>query len=281
MTQPQQPQLELFVHPATIYPRRVLIYLREKFPSNLPESLLKITHITTDVKTGRMTAPGKPDTASVPILRLPDGTFIRQSLSIINFFEDICQDPCPFEEAPVEWKREISELARRQDGKPVSMKGNAAEGRAMVNDLLNAVDEASTLFCFAAHKGSKLFVRLEGTDKNAARLILERCRKVLETVEGYYNERGYFDAQARVATHHQSEDGEEVREGREADIADCALFALLEFADRIYGVDFFKDGALPHLKAFYWKFGKRDSAGMKQEDWKLVEGWAPVARQWL
>jgi glutathione S-transferase len=286
-----QPQLELFVHPATIYPRRVLIYLREKFPSPLPESLLRITHITTDVKTGRMTAPGKPDTASVPILRLPDGTYIRQSLSIINFFEDICRDPCPFEEAPVEWKRQISEDAKQhasgpRAGKPESLRGNTPEERARVNDLLSAVDEASTLFCFAAHKGSQLFVPLEETDKNAARLIMERCRAILKVIDGYYDTDGVFEINPRPQSpsHNQktANHGTDVKGyERGATVPDCVLFALLEFADKIYGIDFFESGNLPHLRAFHERFGRRSSAEMKMEDWKLVEGWAPIARQWL
>ncbi|KAI1465386.1 uncharacterized protein F4812DRAFT_438509 [Daldinia caldariorum] len=69
--------LELFVLTWGIYPRRVLIYLHEK-------GLLNSQHIkiipATISPTVEMIAPGKPK-GTVPILALPDGTSIKQSVA--------------------------------------------------------------------------------------------------------------------------------------------------------------------------------------------------------
>ncbi len=70
--------LELFVFPATLYPRRVLIYLQEKGLANT--EVIEVTTVGMS-ETGQMTAPGKP-AGSVPILKLPDGNLIKQSIAI-------------------------------------------------------------------------------------------------------------------------------------------------------------------------------------------------------
>jgi glutathione S-transferase len=136
-----QVQLELYVLPWGLYPRRVLLYLTAK--SLLSSPLLKITPVA-PLPTG-MTAPGKPP-GSVPILRLPDGTFIKQSLAIIEFFEDICENPNPSKD----WQVEIAKTANQE----ASMRGRTAEEKSRTREVLGLVDEASSQFSFACHKGT-------------------------------------------------------------------------------------------------------------------------------
>ena len=134
-------QLELYVLPWGLYPRRVLLYLT---PKNLLSSpLIEITPVA-PLPTG-MTAPGKPP-GSVPILRLPDGTFIKQSLAIIEFFEDVCENPNPAKE----WQIELARSANRES----SMRGRTAAEKARTREVLGLVDEASSQFSFACHKGT-------------------------------------------------------------------------------------------------------------------------------
>jgi glutathione S-transferase len=134
-------QLELYVLPWGLYPRRVLLYLTSK--NLLSSTLIKITPVA-PLPTG-MTAPGKPP-GSVPILRLPDGTFIKQSLAIIEFFEDICENPDPAKE----WQVELARTTNREIG----MRGRTAEEKARTREVLGLVDEASSQFSFACHKGT-------------------------------------------------------------------------------------------------------------------------------
>ncbi|CZR67309.1 uncharacterized protein PAC_17208 [Phialocephala subalpina] len=68
-----------------VYPRRVLIYLAEK--GLLGSTGIKITPGTTTVTS--MTAPGKPP-GSVPFLSFGDGRYIKQSVTILEYFEDVC-----------------------------------------------------------------------------------------------------------------------------------------------------------------------------------------------
>jgi glutathione S-transferase len=135
------PHLELYVLSWGLYPRRVLLYLTQK--SLLSSPLIKITPVA-PLPTG-MTAPGKPP-GSVPMLRLPDGTFIKQSLAIIEFFEDVCENP----DLAKDWQVELARSANRE----ASMRGRTAEEKACTREVLGLVDEASSQFSFACHKGT-------------------------------------------------------------------------------------------------------------------------------
>src|SRR6478752_7223572 len=82
--------LELFSLSWGMYPRRVLIYLAEK--NLLKSPLIKVTEVTVSPNSNSLTAPGKPK-GTAPILRLPHGKFIKQSIAILEYFEDICDHP--------------------------------------------------------------------------------------------------------------------------------------------------------------------------------------------
>ena len=90
----------LYAYPWMPYPRRVIIYLREK---GISESLVKVAHVS-DPQAGNEVIdsklPPKP-AGSLPILAMPsqakgsngetsEWIYMRQSMAIINFLRDMC-----------------------------------------------------------------------------------------------------------------------------------------------------------------------------------------------
>lgn len=238
--------LELFVFSWGIYPRRVLLYLAEKGLDSSPA--IKITQVSI-TPTG-MLAPGKPP-GSVPILKLPDGTFIKQSVAILEYLEDVCDSPDPSQA----WQAELAEAARARG----TMRGGTCRERARTREILALADEASSQFSFACHKGTALFVPLEQTSALTARLTMEYCRKNLKLLED-----NYFA---------ENEDGEKMT------IAHCVLYSLLQFSREMYGVDLLSEPELPALRAFYGMFSERDRA--RVGEMRYPEEIATPARQWL
>lgn len=228
--------LELFVFPWGVYPRRILLYLAEKGLAGHPH--IRITQV--DIA-DNMSAPGKPP-GSVPMLRLPDGSFIKQSVAILDYLEDVCDAPDPSQP----WQAELSASATTG-----SMRGDTAARRARAREILALADEACSYFGLAAHKGSRIFVGLEETDPKASRLAMDYCRKRMGQLEEYY-----------------AEEMPLLEEGRRGvTFADCVLFSLISFAHGLYGVDLCSGpaGELPSLARCARWFGKRASA-------KLPEG---------
>ena len=92
----------LYAYPWMPFPRRVIIYLREK---GIPESLVKVACVS-DPQNGNAVVdsslPARP-AGSLPILAIPSTTsetasnarqwaYIRQSMSIINYLEELCNN---------------------------------------------------------------------------------------------------------------------------------------------------------------------------------------------
>jgi len=242
-------QLELYVLTWGIYPRRVLLYLAEK--GLLSSPVIKITPVTI-TNTG-MVAPGKPQ-GSVPILRLPDGTFIKQSIAIIEFFEDVCDDPDPAQD----WQIELA----KSTNSGITMRGNTPAQRAKTREVLGLVDEASSQFCFAAHKGTALFVSLEETNALAAKLALEYCRKTLRLVE-----ENYATELSRSI------------DGGHTSIADCVLNSLLQFSEGVYGVDLLPGPELPLLRRLRGMLQTRSFTELEKS--QCPEEIKNLASQWL
>ncbi|KAF4447047.1 hypothetical protein F53441_9346 [Fusarium austroafricanum] len=239
--------LELFVLSWGVYPRRVLIYLSEKGLLNSP--LIKITEVTIEPGSSSLTAPGKPK-GTAPILRLPDGTFIKQSIAILEYFEDICDHP----EQP--WQ---VELAKSANG---SMVGRSSEEKARVREILSLADEVTSQFGLACHKGTALFKMLETTHPLTAKLILEYCRKNIKLLERYYENDSRFNNYDSQAT-----------------IADCVLYSVLHFAKDLYSLDLLADPELPSLQAFYEWFGKRESVQVGDDH--FPQQIKELSSQWL
>lgn len=89
----------LYVYPWMPYPRRVIIYLREK---GIPESLVRVAAVADPQDGNKVLDPSLPPrpSGSLPILAIPseargaDGkaetwTYIRQSMAIIIFLEEL------------------------------------------------------------------------------------------------------------------------------------------------------------------------------------------------
>ncbi|KAL8377117.1 hypothetical protein RB595_007997 [Gaeumannomyces hyphopodioides] len=229
--------LELFVFPWGVYPRRILLYLAEKGLAGHPH--IKITQV--DIA-NQMSALGKPP-GSVPVLRLPDGSFIKQSVAILEYLEDVCDAPDPSQP----WQAELAAAATAG-----SMRGGeTAACRARAREILALADEANSYFGLAAHKGARVFVGVEETDLKASRLAMEYCRKAMGLLEPYYaDELPLLERGTRGVA-----------------IADCVVFSLVSFAEGLYDVDLCSGpaGELPSLARFAQWFGKRESA-------KLPEG---------
>ncbi|RGP81298.1 hypothetical protein FLONG3_442 [Fusarium longipes] len=240
------PPLTLFVLSWGVYPRRVLIYLAEK---NLLQSpLIKIEEVTVD--NGKLSAPGKPS-GTVPVLRLPDGSFIKQSVAILEYFEEICQHP----EEP--WQ---TELAMQANG---IMIGDTAAEMARVREMLSLADEITSQFGFACHKGSALFQQLEKTHPVTAKLILEYCHKNVRLLNKYYEDDPRFGSTS----------------DSRVNIADCVLYSVLHFAKDLYSMDLLSDCELSNLRAFYAWFGKRQSVQVGDNHFpEWIKG---LAGQWL
>lgn len=245
-------QLELYVLPWGIYPRRVLLYLSEKGLDSSPS--IKITTVSVNSQ-GGMEAPGKPP-GSVPILRLPDGTFITQSIAILEYLEDLCDNPDPTQD----WQIELAKSASSKG----SMRGKNAKERARTRDILALADEACSQFVFACHKGSALFIPIEQTNALAAKLALDYCRKNLRLLEEKYfdNDSGFGD-------------------GSQFTIAHCVLYSLFQFSKELYNLDLLSEPDLPALRSFYEVFKKRDRSRVgemqyPQEIKKLASQWLPV-----
>ncbi|KAF5027835.1 hypothetical protein F66182_62 [Fusarium sp. NRRL 66182] len=240
------PPLELFSLSWGLYPRRILIYLAEK--GLLASPLIKITEVGVS-QDGTMAAPGKPK-GSVPMLRLPDGTFIKQSVAILDYFERICEHP----EQP--WQVELAKNAND------SMLGKTAEERARVWEMLSLADEITSQFGFSCHKGTALFVPMEETNALTAKLVLEYCLKNLKLLNRYYEN-----------------DNRLKDNGGQAIIADCVLYSTLHFAKGLYARDLLADPELTHLRAFYAWFGERDSVQVRDDHFPAEM--KPLASQWL
>ncbi|KAF4979735.1 hypothetical protein FZEAL_4092 [Fusarium zealandicum] len=240
------PALELFVLTWGLYPRRILLYLAEK--GLLSSHQIKITPVTI-TQQGMSTPEGRP-AGTVPMLRLPDGAIIKQSVAILEYLEDICERPDPAQN----WQQEMAKSAN------ASMRGDTPEQKARIRDMLCLADEATGQFCFACHKGTVLFTQMETTHALTAKLTLEFCNKNLKLLSEYY-------------------EGDTLEGGRQVHIADCVLYSLLHFAQDLYSVNLAEE--LPNLGGFHKAFQKRESAKVDEDHFprqiqELASQWLPV-----
>ncbi|RYP24360.1 hypothetical protein DL765_000624 [Monosporascus sp. GIB2] len=198
-----------------------------------------------------MAATGKPP-GSVPILKLPNGAFIKQSVAILDYFENICDNP------QEDWHRELAGLSRKD------MRGNTVEERAHTRVVLALADEASSLFGFAGRKCTKLLVSLETSSAEGSRLSIEWCKRDLKLSEAYGEghkrlENGGVDAATTIA--------------------DCALFPFLHYSKEMHVIGVLAEPELLNLKRFYEDFKEPEST--KIEEGSYLEDLRQMASQWL
>ncbi|PVH71221.1 hypothetical protein DL98DRAFT_395970, partial [Cadophora sp. DSE1049] len=276
----------LHILPGALYTRRVLIYLHEK---NLFQSpFLTISPPLPTKPTATPSPSSNPNNTNLPpapapkipkpkgplpCLTTPDGTTIHDSLAIITYLEDLCDATQSLTHPPssptTEQNRnrethlhlhpssQKSNITITTKATP-TMRGHTAEERARNGEIVNLVDEATTFFELAARNGSAMFALLRRQDLRVSKAALGDCRKVLMKVNVYYLDGGRFDdlkskeraAESVIGTGNAT-----------VTIADIVLFALLEFAEKMYGVDLME--GLDGLRGLYERFKGRESAGVE------------------
>lgn len=232
------------------YPRRVIIYLREK---GIPSSLVTVVHVSDPQQGNQVPAQYPPKPAgSLPILAIPiiakDGSqqdgeeqefiYIRQSIAIMNYLDELCD--------------------RGENGFPLSaypMRGADALERARNNELLALADECTSMWNPVRTFGS-------GTGTMsipvAAKEMLRWIHRALVTIEAWFQDRD-LSSPARKVT-----------------MGEIVLYQFLEFTRDCYGIDMTKSVnsgkeitdvygrpvvlQYPKLKEFYDAFSARPSA---------------------
>ncbi|KAF4456876.1 hypothetical protein F53441_1087 [Fusarium austroafricanum] len=234
----------LYVYPWMPFPRRVIIYLREK---NIPASLVTIVPVS-DPQLGDAapkTFPPRP-LGSLPILAIPGSdsksyTYIRQSLAIMNYLDELCdagEHDFPKSEC--------------------SMRGDDALSRARVTELMCLADELTI-----AWNPVRTFGTGAGTMSlpEASKEMIRWLQRTLTTIESWFQDRDFSD----------------LREGgtRGPNMAEIVLYQFLEFTKDCYGKDMTKGSTqkgldvygrkeasneFPKLAEFYEAFRTRKSA---------------------
>jgi glutathione S-transferase len=216
----------------------------------------------------KATAPGKPP-GSLPILALGDGTFIKQSIPIIEYFENLCDGAQSLPPYNPSSNREISEAQQEllvtAKG---AMRGRTAEEKARTREILGLADEATTHFSFACHKGSATFSLMERQSPATSKFAMDSCRKTMALIEEYYKEDMRFKGGVNNGIDTSP---------CNATISDCVLFCLLQFAEITYGVDLVQK--LPNPQIFEQWFEKRNSA--KVEGILYDENLRKIASHWI
>lgn len=233
------------------YPRRVIIYLRER---NIPSSTVTVVPVTDPGPDGNKVLgdfPPKPP-GSLPILAVPDPsneptsqtkpayTYIGESLAIISYLEDAC--------------------AARFPGFPPespTFHGSDMQSRARISEALSVANDLTS---------SWNPVRMFGT-KAGTMAYPEGSKEMLRWVR-----RLCMAAERQLAEHgkhrfNNSGDGP-------VTIADIALFQFLEFTNDCYGVNMALGSGkivndvygrevkeeFSHLMTFFKAFSARPSA---------------------
>ncbi|EON63548.1 hypothetical protein W97_02776 [Coniosporium apollinis CBS 100218] len=243
---PSHPWL-LYVYPWMPYPRRVIIYLREK---DIPSSLVTVVPVS-DPQRGSKAPPEYPPKppGSLPILAIPnEGGFIyiRQSLAIINYLDELCDAGA--------------------SGFPLStypMRGANSLARARHNELLALADECTIAWnpvrMFGSGAGT---MSLPAASKEMARWVY----RSLATIESWWQEEDRDMARLRQGG------------GGDVTVAEIVLYQFLEFVGDCYGRDMTREGEVgkdvygregtggfSKIGEFLEAFGTRESARRDSE----------------
>ncbi|KAF2095669.1 hypothetical protein NA57DRAFT_79382 [Rhizodiscina lignyota] len=257
----------LYVYPWMPYPRRVIIYLREK---RIPSRLVTIVRVS-DPQHGDTAAPGFPPRpkGSLPILAIPNELLcpnattrpsspaaedangyehVSQSLAIVAYLEGLCTAGAyGFPQS-----RPMRPLAAAD---PLT--------RARYEESLRLADELLPTWNP---------VRLFGTGLGPLKLP----SAAYESLRWTHRQLAAVEAQlSRSGQYWESLKDEETA----VTIADVVLYQFCEFTKEVYGVDVTTGGidkekdvygrdavkGYPNLRAFYEAFGERGSAQLYEE----------------
>lgn len=238
----------LYAYPWMPFPRRVIIYLREK---DIPESQVKIVHVR-DPKAGNDVVephlPPRPP-GSLPILAIPSKgedadekgfIYIRQANAIMYFLEELCED----------FQYGFTRPHGGLGGKNPLERARVAEAMSIAEELMVAWNSVRT---FGTGAGPISI-------PEASKEMLRWVRRALMTVEGFFKDR----------------DMSLIEDGKYGHVtmADIVLYNFLEFVDDCYAVDMtIGSGEMttdvygrevkeefPKLIEFYQAFKTRESA---------------------
>ncbi|RDW61833.1 uncharacterized protein DSM5745_10505 [Aspergillus mulundensis] len=295
----------LYAYPWQPYPRRLVIYLRER---NIPSSLVTVVNVS-DVQFGAKVPAGFPPKppGSLPILAIPkekepkpptqgaaaEFLFIKQSIAIMEFLEEACNAGrygFPKLDAPLALPlNEPLPSAGTTGGIAGDTEADAAS-RALLaarhSELLSLANGLTETWNPVRTFGSGT-----GTMRipTAAKEMLGWTRRGLLAVENWFEENRY-DGGLRY-----DDDGNPGKRQRQATIAEIVLFQFLEFTDYCYGVDMTRSSGktvvdvygrevvedFPRLRRFYEEFATRPSVRRCAEVGDVPhERWVGMMRDW-
>jgi glutathione S-transferase len=195
----QQPKPRLWVLDWGLFPRRVLIYLKEKGIRDDFEIIpVVVSH------DGAAHSPGKPP-GTLPVLEIEresaedklDGTYIFQSTAILEYLEDVYADHKP------------------------NMRGATPKDRARVRECMDIMNEAVTCLGMYTHNASALFAGHGIQDEATAMWAGRRYHKLLDILENLADPKGPFLANVND----------------QPTIVDCVLLATAQFGRVSYRLD--------------------------------------------
>ena len=215
---------KLWVFHGGAAPRRTVIYLAER---HFPSGFIDIIPTTISGPGEPALAPGKPP-GPVPLLRLPSGELITESLSILEYLEDVASSQ-----------------------NMLSMRGNTIIERAKIRTLLGLIETVTLSVEIAAVNGSMAFSSIVEGQQSAGieRWLLAFINKNLERI-------------SQLASQHLAP----LLGGIDVTTADCALFATLQYAKELWGLDLVEEKH-PRLKKFYDAFAGRPSSVVLENTW--------------
>ncbi|KAF2481610.1 hypothetical protein BDY17DRAFT_325134 [Neohortaea acidophila] len=254
----------LYAYPWMPFPRRVIIYLREK---RIPSSLVTVVRVSTPQDEDQAVDSSYPPrpTGSLPILVVPSaeengsasGLQIRQSMAIMHFLEEVCE------------KRVygFGDAALR------SLAGTTLVQRVEINEVLSLAEQ-----CTGDWNPVRTFGTKAGTMSYPAgsKEMLRWVRRSLMTIEKWWQA-----AERDMSLLRQGVDGH-------VTLADIVLYQFLEFTRDCYGVDMTLGSGekvrdvygrevvetFPKLREFFEAFGTRESARRIVDEGDVPPEWA-------
>lgn len=261
--QPAFPWL-LYAYPWMPFPRRVIIYLREK---RIPASLVQVVHVSDPGEGNQVVEsasfPPRPS-GSLPILAIPSfekdeagkpdsWMYVRQSMAIISLVEEVCE----------KGEYRFSSLRGIITGTDAIQRARILEIQTLAEELTvgwNPVRSFGT--------GAGPFHHAA-----AAREMLRWERRTLLAINTYMEE---SDRDVSLLNNNDAQ----------ATMADIVLYQFLEFTLDCYGVDMTAGSgekvvdvygrevvdAYPKLQEFFKAFRARDSAKRLEDQGELPKG---------
>ncbi|KAL2794809.1 hypothetical protein BJX66DRAFT_303187 [Aspergillus keveii] len=292
----------LYAYPWQPFPRRVIIYLRER---NIPSSLVTVIHVT-DVQFGGETPEGFPPKphGSLPILAIPkskgDFVYIKQSIAIMEFLEDACNTGrwgFPMFPQPPTLTLPITIPSLEDSISDSTVKGTdkqeippllAAKHGELLSLASGLTDSWNPIRTFGSGTGT---MRIH----EAAKEMLGWTRRSLLAIENWFEENGYSSADPRWEEN-KNGNGDEPHSGkRQATIAEIVLFQFFDFTHDCYGIDMTRSSgkkvtdvygrevleSYPRLESFYKDFLTRPSARRDAELGDVPhESWVKSMTDW-